>query len=320
MPGTVLTLIEKKVTLWLFFYAFLCIFSYNVERIVNGGVDMKNKIVKLMEKEGFILFLFICVCVVAGGTLFISMRNLNLAQNKQMNKDLVIVESKDVGNLTLNEMDPREEYLSYQKEMQEEEADLRVSAMREDDLQLEEELAMKEEVAAAKEVVETEVAQAEVEEEEVELEFVEEEDVEVTKDVKQSMDWILPLEGPIITEFANDSLVYSKTLESWVGHKGIDIGAKEGTIVVASMDGVVERVYEDDLWGIVIVIDHGNKLKTRYSNLATKEMVKVGIRVKKGDRISKVGKTAKIEMLMEPHLHFEVIRNEEIIDPRSITD
>lgn len=264
---------------------------------------MKKKIVKLMEKEGFILFLFICVCVVAGGTLFISMRNLNLAQNKQMDKDLVIVESKDVGNLTLDEIDPREQYLNYKKEVEE---DLRVSSMDEYDFNVEE----------------GEVAAAEVEEEEedeVEIEFIEE-DQEVIKDIVEAIDWILPVEGAIITDFTHDSLIYSETLESWVGHKAIDIGAKEGTAVMASMDGVIEEVYEDELWGIVIVIDHGNNLKTRYANLATKEMVKVGISVKKGDHISKVGKTAKVEMLMDPHLHFEVIKNEEIIDPRSIMD
>lgn len=286
----------------------------------NGGVDMKKKILKLMEKEGFILFLFICVCVIAGGTLFISMRNLNLAENKQMNKELVIVESEDIDSLRLSEMDTRERYLIHEGEME----DLRALAMNEDDLYEEELL---EEVGGevaeiAEEELAVEVASIdEGEEEEVEIEFVEEEeDLEVIMEIDENKDWILPIEGSVITEFTRDSLIYSDTLESWVGHKAIDIAAKEGTVVVAAMDGVIKEVYEDELWGIVIVIDHGNNLKTRYANLATKEMVKVGISVKKGDHISKVGRTAKIEMLMEPHLHFELMKNEEIIDPRSIND
>ena len=254
---------------------------------------MKNKILKLMEKEGFIIFLFICVCLIAGGTLFLSMRNLNLAENKQMNKDLVILEGGEFGDLSLYELDPEENYISSEEE------DQTVTSMDEEDVFVEDDF---------------------YGEEEEEIEFVEEEDVEVIKNVNETIDWILPVEGAIITEFTKDSLIYSDTLESWIGHKAIDIGAKEGTTVVAPMDGVIKEVYEDELWGIVIVIDHGNDLQTKYSNLATKEMVRVGVNVKKGDHISKVGKTAKIEMLMDPHLHFEVIKNEEIIDPRSIND
>ena len=252
---------------------------------------MKNKIIKLVEREGFIIFLFVCVCVVAGGTLFLSMRNLNLAENKQMNKDLVILEGGEIGDLSLYELDPGENYKTYEEE------DLETVSMNEDDIYVEEDSYGEEE-----------------------LEFVEEEEAEVTSNVDQVVDWIFPVEGKIITEYTKDSLIYSETLESWVGHKAIDIGAKEGTVVVASMDGVIKEVYQDELLGIVIVIDHGNELKTKYANLATKEMVKLGVDVKKGDHISKVGKTAKVEMLMDPHIHFEVIKNGELIDPRSIND
>ena len=47
-------------------------------------------------------------------------------------------------------------------------------------------------------------------------------------------------------------------------------------------------------------------------------MVKVGTNVKKGDHISIVGNTAKVEMLMKPHLHFEMTKDGKLIDPRSI--
>ena len=130
---------------------------------------------------------------------------------------------------------------------------------------------------------------------------------------------ILPLDGEIITDYTEDSLIYSETLEAWVGHGAIDIKAKEGTPVLSAMDGEVKRVYKDDLWGIVIIIDHGNGLEGKYSNLGTMEMVREGLKVEKGDHISIVGRTAKIEMHMQPHLHFEVRKNGKIIDPRSIT-
>ena len=48
-------------------------------------------------------------------------------------------------------------------------------------------------------------------------------------------------------------------------------------------------------------------------------MVKEGLEVKYGDYISTVGDTANIELIMAPHLHYEVYKDGKIIDPRSIT-
>jgi len=258
-----------------------------VEILGNGGGYMKNRLIKLVEKDGFILFLFLCVCVVAGGTLFLSMRNLK-GNHDRGNVDFIILED-------MENRDP-----SYDEEM----ALINESDMEIGVTNLDEE-----------EVVEATVEDYEEMEEDIEFEEEEMEDSQLVEDAKTL---ILPLEGPIITDYTSNSLVYSETLEAWIGHGAVDIGSKEGTPVRAAMDGVIKEVYEDELWGIVVVIDHGNQLETRYSNLSTKEMVKEGLKVKRGDHISKVGNTAKVEMLMEPHIHFEVIKNGKLVDPRSI--
>ncbi len=264
---------------------------------------MKNKLIKLMEKEGFILFLFVCVCVVAGGTLFISMRNMkesNKISNNVGNSDFIILDddiSKEVNiydeNLLMANISDSEITTTNTEDNQEEA--LEVTTDEEDFSEADDE-------------------DLEFEEDEEEIEL---EDSDLVQEVKTIF---LPVDGPIITEYTSNSLIYSETLESWVGHDAIDIEASEGTVVKAAADGVVKEVYEDELWGIVIVIDHGNDLQTRYLGLGTKEMVKVGLNVKKGDHISKVGSTAKIEMLMKPHLHFEAIKNGKLVDPRSIKD
>lgn len=284
-------------------------FFYNMERILNGGGDMKKRFLDLVEKEGFILFLFLCVCAVAGGTIFVSMRNLNTTKENLVDKNLVIIEDQQIRESSLYEIDPSESVLNTTEIVDEKVVEDFSDEVKQVEVE-EEELVV---LATAED--------SHVEGEKEELEFIEEEeDVETGKVVEETRKITLPLEGPIITEYTKDSLIYSDTLESWVGHNAIDIGSKEGTVVVAALDGVVKEVYEDELWGIVIVIDHGNKLETRYSNLGTKEMVKVGINVKKGDHISKIGKSAKIEMLMDPHLHFEVINNGKIVDLRSINN
>lgn len=279
---------------------------------------MKKKIIKLVEKQGFIIFLFVCVCLVAGGTLYLSMKNLNIARENLGNDDLTILENEPVKesssgdhssfeNISDIEMGPL--YSEDKDESVQEVEDEQTTDKNKEESQIQEE------------IKEVEVAEVEVSEEEDtkpesdDLKFEEDSDANY---VEEASSFAMPIEGAIITEYTDDTLVYSDTLEAWIGHEAIDIKADEGGIVLAPMAGTIKKVYEDELWGIVIVIDHGNGLETKYANLSTKEMVKEGVRVEKGDHISKVGKTAKIEMHLDTHLHFEVRKDGKLIDPRSI--
>ncbi len=268
---------------------------------------MKDKLIKLIKKEGFILILFLCVCVVAGGTLLLSMKNINTVKKNLGNENFTIVDNNfEKNTLDLNWKKLSDIELGY---VDSEEA--HGESLKEDDEEALEVISPDEgnqEIEESEEIDESDINDLEFEEEESD-------DCEVVESYNAM---ILPLDGPIINDYTSNSLIYSETLEAWVGHDGLDIKANEGTIITAAADGVIKEVYEDELWGIVIVIDHNNELLTRYSNLLTKDMVKVGTQVKKGDHISKVGRTAKVEMLMEPHLHFEVIKNGKIVDPRSI--
>lgn len=285
---------------------------FNVEILGNGGGHMKNKLMKLMEKEGFILILFVCVCLVAGVTLFLSMENMNVDKNMG-NEDFVIMEEND-GDVSL--------YDEHFDLVNQEEAKT-VNAEDVQDVEENQEENLEEDLDEEQEEEITEIEEVETVDNtatEDELEF-EEDNYEDTPEIVQDTATItMPVEGNILTSYATNTLVYSETLDAWVGHEAIDIEGSKGTVVKAALDGVIKEVYEDDLWGIVIVIDHGNNLQTRYSNLETKEMVKEGLQVKKGDHISKIGNTAKVEMLMKPHLHFEVIKNGKLVDPRSISD
>jgi murein DD-endopeptidase MepM/ murein hydrolase activator NlpD len=65
------------------------------------------------------------------------------------------------------------------------------------------------------------------------------------------------------------------------------------------------------------VIDHGSGIVTKYSNLSTLDLISIGQNIKKGDVISGVGKTALCEIVEEPHLHFEVLKDGKHIDPKN---
>ena len=127
---------------------------------------------------------------------------------------------------------------------------------------------------------------------------------------------VVPVFGTTYTEFSEDTLVYSKTLDQWSTHNGIDIKAEEGSPVRAAMDGVVEELVNDPRLGLTIIINHGGKTYTKYSNLSTLDLVSINQDVKKGDVISGVGKTALYEIADDPHLHFEVIKEGKNIDPK----
>lgn len=133
------------------------------------------------------------------------------------------------------------------------------------------------------------------------------------KSGKQS--FIMPVSGEISLEYAMDRLVYSKTLEQWRVHPGIDIAADRGTPVKAVADGFISDVRNDKFYGITVVIDHGDGLKTLYRNLASDETVAVNQNVKQGEIIGSIGNTAMDESSEQPHLHFEVLENDKNADP-----
>lgn len=124
-----------------------------------------------------------------------------------------------------------------------------------------------------------------------------------------------PVEGEVTNNFAKDTLIYSNTLQEWVTHNGIDIKADKATIVKASAEGTIKSIKSDPRFGITVVIEHVNGFTSVYSNLLTAEFVKEGEKVKQGQTIGTVGNTATFEIADEPHLHFEILKDNEYIDP-----
>lgn len=124
--------------------------------------------------------------------------------------------------------------------------------------------------------------------------------------------------GTVTTGFSGENLVYSKTLDEYVVHKGVDIEAPVESPIMAVKDGTITKVYNDDKLGITIEVTHDDGYQTRYSNLSTDRMVEEGDVVEAGDIISSIGMTALFESMDSPHLHFEVWKDGVAIDPASL--
>ena len=140
------------------------------------------------------------------------------------------------------------------------------------------------------------------------------EEVKEEEEVKDP-EFAMPVEGEILREFAKDSLVYSATLDEWITHNGIDIAADKTTVVKASEAGIVKSIKNDPRYGLTIVIEHANGFSSIYSNLLTAEFVEEGETVEKGQTIGTVGNTATFEIADESHLHFEILKDNEYVDP-----
>lgn len=140
----------------------------------------------------------------------------------------------------------------------------------------------------------------------------------VTKKVEEKLVFSAPLKGEIQKMYSTDKVIYSKTLEQWKTHDGIDISADEGTEVKSIEKGIVDSVQNDSFYGTTIQIEHKSGYRSVYCNLDENVYVTVGESVVKGQKIGKVGNTSIGEYLDSPHLHFMLYLNEENIDPTYI--
>jgi murein DD-endopeptidase MepM/ murein hydrolase activator NlpD len=120
----------------------------------------------------------------------------------------------------------------------------------------------------------------------------------------------LPIPGAELTSsFGNriDPFAHSHAF-----HAGLDFAARAGTPIASAAGGIVAVAGFKRDFGWVVEIDHGNGLATRYAH-ASQLLVHAGEVVVPGDRIAMVGSSGRST---GAHLHFEVLRSGDQIDPR----
>ena len=95
-------------------------------------------------------------------------------------------------------------------------------------------------------------------------------------------------------------------------HEGLDIAARTGTSVTATADGIVSSVKTEPGYGKVVILDHGYGYRTIYGH-NSRYYVKVGQRVRRGERIAAVGNTGRST---GSHVHYEIRLNGVPVNPR----
>lgn len=125
--------------------------------------------------------------------------------------------------------------------------------------------------------------------------------------VKANYSMIKPLEGEITSRFG----LRSPSIETVPKyHTGIDIARVTGTKIIAAMEGIVELVSSQGSYGNHIKITNG-EVSTLYAH-CNSIYVKEGDYISQGQEIAEVGATGNVT---GPHLHFEIRRNNQYIDP-----
>jgi murein DD-endopeptidase MepM/ murein hydrolase activator NlpD len=99
-------------------------------------------------------------------------------------------------------------------------------------------------------------------------------------------------------------------------HKGVDIAGQSGSEVLSVATGVVTRAGIASGYGYLVEINHGNGYATRYGH-NQEVLVAVGDTVTRGQPIALMGSTGRST---GPHVHFEVLRNGQQVDPLSFID
>ncbi|ODA67354.1 Murein DD-endopeptidase MepM [Methyloligella halotolerans] len=99
-------------------------------------------------------------------------------------------------------------------------------------------------------------------------------------------------------------------------HTGVDWAAPRGTPIVAAGDGIVQSVGRNGAYGNYVRIKHSNGFDTAYGHMSQfADGMHTGVHVKQGQVIGLVGSTGRST---GPHCHFEVLVNNDFVDPMTI--
>jgi murein DD-endopeptidase MepM/ murein hydrolase activator NlpD len=295
-----------------------------MKKLFNDKKLFRKRILEFLDKKGFYIVLILCIAIVGATAVFVTTRNVT-SSNENYDMDSIIVDELDEDTAQYDletNMDVHNDEevsigtsLSTTKEDTEETGIVQTGNEDADPGKADE--VNKENKENKKEEAEKPESKQEEKSQPKNENPPAKEEEEVSVNVADTgYKLVLPVIGDVSFDYAMDRLVYSKTLEDWRTHSGIDLAADRGTNVKAAADGFISEVKNDPRFGITVIIDHQNGLKTVYANLASDEVVVPNQKVKEGDVIGAIGNTALFESAEQPHLHFEVLMDNRPVDPK----
>jgi murein DD-endopeptidase MepM/ murein hydrolase activator NlpD len=138
-----------------------------------------------------------------------------------------------------------------------------------------------------------------------------------TAAVAEVLTIIYPTSKDIIKGHSGDTPVFSKTLNDWRVHNGIDLAAEQGSKIKAITNGKVADIFNDELLGTTMVIEHDGGFTAFYSGLGETTLVNAGDTVESGQEIASIN-DIPCEAADGYHLHLSIKKDDNFIDPVEI--
>lgn len=251
-----------------------------------GIKNMFKKSSKIFDREGFYVVLFICLCIVAVTAVYISKNNGLTAKKSAESQKQQEMQQPNTSQPQFVEEDKKVNETPVLKQ-----EDKKVTTAEKETA---------EKTASEKGTTNNKSAPSKT----------------VASSISLKLD--MPVAGEIVKKFDKENLQFSNTMQQWETHEGVDIACDLGSEVKASANGKVVDVLDDNTlipgikagYGLKVIIDHENGLRTVYCNLDPDVKVKKGDTVKKGQVIGATGDTAIRESVAVEgsHLHFIVLK------------
>lgn len=127
----------------------------------------------------------------------------------------------------------------------------------------------------------------------------------------RSLPFLMPATGHVTSGWGMRLSPFSRTLKM---HEGLDFSMSHGSQVISAGDGLVSEVKRNSTYGLMVDVDHGFGLVTRYAHLS-KALVAEGEHVCGGEIIGLAGSTGRST---GPHLHYEIRTLGKAINPMEI--
>lgn len=137
-------------------------------------------------------------------------------------------------------------------------------------------------------------------------------------DPNDELTFISPVNsGTILNDFEIDDMVFNPTIDQWSTHNGVDYVSDDLNVYCVA-DGKIKETGSDDLNGNYVIIEHEDGYETGYYSLETACPLAVGSEIAQGSLLGKMSTSQGLESLLGAHLHFEMLKDGEYINPASV--
>lgn len=137
-------------------------------------------------------------------------------------------------------------------------------------------------------------------------------------DDKKPLTFLSPCnDGTVINNFSDTQLVWNQSMKEFATHTAIDFTSSDQNVYAAA-DGVVKEIGHNDLDGYYVIISHEEGYTTKYLSLAETVSLKANDKVEQGQLLGKMSTSQGRESLDGAHLHFEIWKDGEAINPLEV--